>query len=83
MPVRVEDLRNVVIHETTEPNKIIVEYELVGTVLTTGRQASALFIAVMEIHDGLISLWREYQNTLAIARELGQIPDTDLTATGA
>jgi ketosteroid isomerase-like protein len=84
LPVRVEDMRNVVIHDTTDPNKIIVEYELVGTVLTTGRQASALFIAVMEIRDGLVSLWREYQNTLAIAQELGQLPtpDTDFTTTG-
>ncbi|HEX6359446.1 nuclear transport factor 2 family protein [Actinophytocola sp.] len=81
LPVRVEDLRNVVIHATTDPNKIIVEYELVGTVLTTGRQASALFIAVMEIRDGLISLWREYQNTLAIAQELGQLPTLDTSPT--
>jgi uncharacterized protein len=83
LPVRFEDMRNVVVHDTTDPNKIIVEYELVGTLLPTGRQTSALFIAVMEIRDGLVSLWREYQNTLAIARELGQLPemDTDFTTT--
>jgi ketosteroid isomerase-like protein len=76
-PVRMDEMRNVVVHETTEPNKIIVEYELVGTHLTTGKQASALFIAVMEVRDGLMTLWREYQNTLAIAQELGQLPKPD------
>ena len=81
-PVRFEEMRNVVVHETTEPNRIIVEYELVGTLLTTGKRESALFIAVMEIRDGLISLWREYQNTFAIAQALGQVPglDTDFAA---
>jgi uncharacterized protein len=77
LPVRFDEMRNVVVHETTEPNKIIVEYELVGTLLTTGKQASALFITVLEVRDGLVTLWREYQNTLAIAQALGQIPELD------
>jgi ketosteroid isomerase-like protein len=81
LPVRFEDMRNVVVHDTTDPNKIIVEYELVGTLLTTGERKSALFIVVMEVRDGLMTLWREYQNTLAIAQALGQLPtlDTDFT----
>lgn len=74
LPVRVEEMRDVVVHETTDPNRIIVEYELVGTVLTTGKRESALFIAVMEVRDGLMTLWREYQNTLAMAKAMGQLP---------
>lgn len=74
LPIRLDEMRNVLVHDTTDPNKIIVEYELVGTHLTTGAQASALFIVVMEIRDGLLTLWREYQNTLAIAQALGQAP---------
>lgn len=77
LPVRFDEMRNIVVHETTEPNRIIVEYELVGTLLTTGKQSSALFIAVMAVRDGLMTLWREYQNTLAIAQALGQIPGLD------
>jgi uncharacterized protein len=82
LPVRVEEMRNVVVHDTTDPNKIIVEYELTGTLLTTGEKASALFIAVMEIRDGLITLWREYQNTLAMARALGQTPELETDFAG-
>jgi uncharacterized protein len=78
LPVRFEGMRNVLVHDTPDPNKIIVEYELFGTVLTTGKQESALFIVVMEIRDGLVTLWREYQNTLAIARALGQVPEEDV-----
>ena len=73
-PVRFEAMRNVVVHDTTDPNKIIVEYELGGVVTTTGKRASAPFIAVMAVRDGRIVLWREYQNALAIADALGQLP---------
>ena len=72
LPVRFEEMRNVVVHDTTDPNKIIVEYELVGTILTTGKRESALFIVVMEVRDGLMTLWREYQNTLAMTKALGE-----------
>jgi ketosteroid isomerase-like protein len=75
LPVRFEEMRNVIVHDTTDPNKIVVEYELVGILLTTGERRSALFIAVMEVRDGLMTLWREYQNTLAIAQALGQLPE--------
>ena len=83
LPVRFEEMRDVVVHDTTDPNKIIVEYELVGTLLTTGERKSALFIAVMEIRDGLVTLWREYQNAIAMAEALGQLPDLDTDRTPA
>jgi hypothetical protein len=82
LPVRVEEMRGVVVHETQDANRIVVEYELVGTLLTTGERKSALFIAVMEVRDGLMTLWREYQNTLAMTEALGEVPreDTDFAA---
>jgi hypothetical protein len=35
-PVRFDDCRNVVVHETLDPEVIVVEYELVGTHTVTG-----------------------------------------------
>lgn len=72
LPVHFDDCRNIVIHETTDPNVIIVEYELVGTVTTTGVSAAAPFIGVLKVRDGQIAHWREYQNTSAIAQALQQ-----------
>jgi hypothetical protein len=69
-PVRFDEVRNVAIHDTNDPEVIVVEYELAGTVLTTGHQASAPFIGVLRVHDGKIALWREYQNTPAIDEAL-------------
>ncbi|MEV6346649.1 nuclear transport factor 2 family protein [Actinoplanes sp. NPDC051851] len=69
-PVRFDDCRDVVIHETADPDVIIVEYELVGTHTATGVQSSAPFIGVLRTRDGLLAGWREYQHTMAIAAAL-------------
>ena len=74
LPVRFEECRNVVIHETTDPEVIVVEYELAGTVTTTNQPAAAAFIGVLRARDGQLAHWREYQNVLAIAQALGQLP---------
>ncbi|MEU1394713.1 nuclear transport factor 2 family protein [Micromonospora zamorensis] len=71
-PVRFDDCRNVVVHETTDPEVIVVEYELVGTHTATGTTASAPFIGVLRTRDGKLVHWREYQHTLAIAQAVGQ-----------
>lgn len=73
-PVRFEEIRNVTIYYTTDPEVIVVEYELAGTVTTTGLTASAPFIGVLRVREGKTVLWREYQNTLAIAAALGRLP---------
>lgn len=74
LPVRFEECRETAIHETTDPDVIVVEYELAGTVTTTGHRASAPFIGVLRVRDGKIALWREYQDQAAIARALAQPP---------
>jgi ketosteroid isomerase-like protein len=69
-PVRFESFRYTAVHETTDPEVTVLEYELGGTALTTGRRATAPFIAVMRVRDGRIVLWREYQDKRAIAEAL-------------
>ena len=73
LPVRFEEFRDVRVHETTDPEVIVVEYEMAGTVTTTGRSASASFVLVLRVRDGRVLLWREYQNVLAIAEALGTL----------
>jgi len=69
-PVRFDAYRTIAIHDTTDPNTIVVEYELTGTSTKTNRQATAAFIGVLTARDGKIALWREYQNTMAIQQAL-------------
>lgn len=74
LPVRFEEIRNITIHETTDPEVIVVEYELAAISTTTGRRSSAPFIGVLRARDGQIVHWREYQNVPAIAAALDQLP---------
>jgi uncharacterized protein len=73
-PVRLEECRETAVHETADPEVIVVEYELTGTVTTTGYRGSAPFIGVLRVRDGKIAAWREYQDTAAIGRALAQPP---------
>jgi len=67
LPVRFEDVKNVVVHETADPEVVIAEYTITGTLLPSGASASADFITVARVRDGLIVHWREYQDGLAMA----------------
>ncbi len=65
-PVRFDAVTDIVIHDTADPEVIVAEYTLVGTLTTTGHSAEAPFIAVLRARDGQIVNWREYQNIAAI-----------------
>jgi ketosteroid isomerase-like protein len=65
-PIRFDDCRVLTVHDTVDPETIVVEYELTATSTRTGQQATAAFIGVLTVRDGKVVLWREYQNTLAI-----------------
>ena len=69
-PVRIDACRTTAIHDTTDPNTIVVEYELTGTATPTNRQATAAFIGVLTVRGGKVALWREYQNTMAMQQAL-------------
>ncbi|MPZ82006.1 MAG: hypothetical protein GEV28_17085 [Actinophytocola sp.] len=77
LQVRFESLTWTAVHETTDPEVLVLEYELGGMVLTTGKEASAPFVAVLRVRDGQIVHWREYQDKLAIAAALGELPTLD------
>jgi ketosteroid isomerase-like protein len=74
LPARFEEFRNVVIHDTADPQVVIAEYDLSGTVTTTGKHATASFIAILTVRNGKIVHWREYQDSLGMAVSLGQLP---------
>ena len=64
-PGRFDECRTVAVHETADPDTIVVEYELGGTV--GSHRAKAPFIGVLRVRDGKVVLWREYQDRTAIA----------------
>ncbi|GAA2854046.1 hypothetical protein GCM10020220_049060 [Nonomuraea rubra] len=58
--LRQDRLENVVLHETTDPEVVIAEYDLHGHVLSSGQPFASTYVMVMRIRDGLIVHSRDY-----------------------
>jgi ketosteroid isomerase-like protein len=70
LPVLFDEAEVVAVHDTADPEVIVVEYQLGGTVTTSGKRERAAFIGVLRARAGKVTHWREYQDTAAIARAL-------------
>jgi ketosteroid isomerase-like protein len=70
-----EKLDNVVLHETSDPEVIIAEYDVHCRVVAAQKSFVASFIMVLRIRDGLIVHSRDYNNPLTSAAALGTTPD--------
>ena len=68
--IRFDDHRDVVVHETTDPEVIIVEYEAHGRLVSTGAPFRQTVIAVFRVRDGLIVSYRDYINPLPLVEAL-------------
>ena len=71
--VRFDEYRNTVIHETTDPEVVIVEYDAHGTVIPTGAPLHQTIIAVIRVRDGLVVSYRDYLNPLVLAETLASV----------
>jgi ketosteroid isomerase-like protein len=62
------DLRVVEVHETTDPDELIVEAAATGTYTPNGAPYENGYVIVYGFRDGLICRQREYYNPLAAQR---------------
>lgn len=62
-----DSTRDVVIHETADPEVIVLEYRVDLTISTSGEKFSLGFVSIMRIVDGLIVSARDYSNPLETA----------------
>lgn len=67
----VHEIRDVVVHETGDPEVIVVEFVASGLVVATGRPYELRYIAVLTIRDGHLVHYRDYWNPLAAQELLG------------
>ena len=72
--MRFEELRADAVHETLDPEVIVVESTTIGQVLDSGRRFELPAIAVLRIRDGEILSYRDYVNPLAAAQAVGAVP---------
>jgi ketosteroid isomerase-like protein len=73
--------RDVVVHETADPEVVVVEWTYDGTVTNTGRTFEVANIQVTRVRDGLIVASRDYHNHFVLAEVTGRLP-TVLAALG-
>jgi uncharacterized protein len=71
--IRFDEYRDVVVHETTDPEVLIVEYEANGTVVPTGAPFRQTVIAVFRVRQGAIVSYRDYINPLPLAEALASV----------
>jgi ketosteroid isomerase-like protein len=71
LPFRIDRCETRAVHETADPEVIVVEYSLGGVMTATGDRAETDLICVLRVRDGKVVHWREYQDTAAIARAMG------------
>jgi ketosteroid isomerase-like protein len=70
-PLKYERYRTIAIHDTNDPEKIIVEQEALGTSASTGEFALPN-IVVLTARNGQITRLRDYVNILAAAAAMGR-----------
>lgn len=73
---------NITIHETTDPEVIVAEFEYRGTVEETGEPFAFPGIFVLRVRDGEIVSSRDYFDHVSAARVRGQL-DTLVAAVRA
>jgi ketosteroid isomerase-like protein len=61
------------IHETADPEVVVVEYRLEGRKVADDSPFSLAFVMVVTVRDGLIVHSRDYSNPIDGARLLGRI----------
>lgn len=64
---------NIAIHETTDPEVIVAEFEYQGTVADTGEPFAQPGIFVLRVREGEIVSSRDYFDHLTTARIRGQL----------
>jgi ketosteroid isomerase-like protein len=66
--------RNITVHQTSDPEVIVAEWDYDGLVTTTGRSFQVSNIQVSRVRNGQIVASRDYHNHLVLAEALGQLP---------
>ncbi|MER6092089.1 nuclear transport factor 2 family protein [Streptomyces bluensis] len=72
--IDLHDFPDLRIHQTTDPETIVVEMRGVGRLVQTDSPFDMTYIAVVTVQDGLLTSYRDYWNPLAVLE-----PGTDFT----
>ncbi|MEU9111376.1 nuclear transport factor 2 family protein [Streptomyces sp. NPDC048483] len=72
-PAQPQEIREVVVHENTDPEVIVVEQVVSGTMTTTGRPFSFPGLLVIRVRNSQIVHVRDYMDGLGVAHAMGRL----------
>ena len=67
-------VRNMVVHQTQDPEVVVAEWDYDGLVTTTGRRFHVSNIQVSRVRDGKIVSSRDYHNHTMMAAVMDRLP---------
>jgi uncharacterized protein len=70
-PLRLEDFEVTELHQTQDPEVVIVEMRTKGTLTTTGRSFAVTSIQILRIRDGQIVLFRDFADSRVLEDVIG------------
>ena len=75
-------LRNMIVHETADPEVVVAEWDYDGMVTTTGRSFQVSNIQVSRVRNGKIIASRDYHNHVVLAEATGRLAPLVARLTG-
>jgi ketosteroid isomerase-like protein len=72
-PAQPQEIRQVVVHENTDPEVIVVEQVVSGTVTTTGQPFSFPGLLVIRVRNSQIVHVRDYMDGLGVAHAMDRL----------
>lgn len=69
--LQIRELPTKVVHQSVDPEVVIVEFEAAGVVTATGAPYQMSYVAVITVRDGEIQKYRDYWSPLAAAEAIG------------
>ena len=69
--LKIEEIPQPVMHQSVDPEVVIVEFEASGTVVATRAPYRMSYIAVITVRDNEIQRYRDYWSPLAAADAMG------------
>ncbi len=71
----VHEIPAVTVHHTERPDTIVVEFTATGHTVRTAKPYRLDYIAVITVHNGLITRYRDHWSPLAAASAAGTLPE--------
>jgi ketosteroid isomerase-like protein len=68
-------MHNLVVHETSDPEVIVAEFDYHGRMIDSGREFSAANVIIMRVRAGQIVSSRDYHNHALLLQVFGDLPE--------